>query len=69
MTTTTAINGKRVNWVLTVVATGDATAADLKNRGFDGTYYIGQSVPSGRQKQRTALFLRSGSTGQFEYAL
>jgi hypothetical protein len=69
MTTTTIINRKQVTWNLTVVPTGEATSADLKKRGFDGTYYIGQSVRSGRQKQRTALFLRSGSTGQFEYAL
>jgi hypothetical protein len=69
MTTTTVINGKTVTWTLTVVLTGEQTAADLKNRGFDGTYYMGQSVPSGRQKQRTALFVRSGLDGTFEHAL
>jgi hypothetical protein len=69
MTTTTIINRKQVTWNLTETATGPLVAAELQSKGFDGTYYIGQSVPSGRQSARTALFVRSATTGQFESAV
>ena len=39
--------------------------ARLQARGFDGKYYIGTSVGTGRQHSRTALFLRKSSDGSF----
>lgn len=67
METTTKVNGKTVTWSLAPRETPDKVAADLISRGFDGQYYMGESRPVGRQKQRIALFVR-GANG-FEYAL
>ena len=69
MTTTTIINKKLVAWNLCEMATGPLVQADLIARGFDGTYYLGESVPVGRQVKRTALFVRNATTGQFDYAI
>jgi hypothetical protein len=63
MTTTTIINKKPVVWNLTEVATGEKVQRDLMARGFDGKYYMGESTPAGRQKQRTALFVRNANGG------
>ena len=69
MTTTTIINKKPVAWNLTEMTIGDKVKADLIARGFDGKYYLGESVPTGRQAKRTSLFVRSATTGEFDYAL
>ena len=69
MTTTTIINKKPVAWNLTEMATGEKVSQSLIARGFDGAYYMGESIPSGRQKARTALFVRNAATGEFVYAM
>lgn len=69
MTTTTIINKKPVAWNLVEMEIGNLVQADLIARGFDGKYYMGESVPTGRQVKRTALFVRSAATGQFDYAI
>ena len=69
MTTTTIINKKPVAWNLAEMTTGEKVKADLIARGFDGNYYMGESVSTGRQAKRTALFVRSATTGQFDFAI
>jgi hypothetical protein len=69
MTTTTIINKKPVAWNLTEMAIGEKVQQSLIARGFDGKYYMGESVPSGRQKARTMLFVRNATTGEFDYAM
>ena len=69
MTTTTTINKKSVAWNLSEMTIGEKVKADLIARGFDGNYYMGESVPTGRQAKRTALFVRSATTGEFDYAV
>jgi hypothetical protein len=69
MTTTTIINGKLTTWNLTEMPTGEKLQANLIARGFDGKYYLGESIPTGRQIKRTSLFLRNATDGQFVYAL
>ena len=69
MTTTTIINKKPVAWNLAEMTIGEKVKADLIARGFDGNYYMGESVPTGRQAKRTALFVRSATTGQFDFAI
>jgi len=65
MTTQVTINRKPTTYSLSQTEVGSALAADLVLRGYDGTCWIGVSIPTGRQAKRTNLFYRTQS-GNFE---
>lgn len=54
-------------YALKAQATPEATAADLRSRGWDGVNYFGVSEPRGRQRGTMhGLFFRCATTGRFE---
>lgn len=68
MNTTTIINKKSVVWNLEEMAIGVLVKAELISKGFEGSYYLGKSVPTGKQIERVSIFVRSATTGNFDFA-
>lgn len=56
-------------YTMTPMETAQHTANHLASRGFEPTYYIGESAPVGRQrKHMTGMFVRNAKTGAFDFA-
>ena len=68
MTTQTTLNNKIINWDLSEMEISLRLKADLIERGWDGTTWKGESIPSGRQVKRAGVFYRKPS-GEFVCAL
>jgi hypothetical protein len=64
MTCQTRINNATVTWNLTETEIGPNIKADLISRGFDGTAWEAESVPTAKQVKRVGMFHRSRS-GKF----